>query len=52
MVPRYFRLMETLPRTPTNKIRKVEIRSQGVTEDVWDREVAGMRLKRTRFDTE
>ena len=26
MVPRYFRPMETLPRTPTNKIRKVEVR--------------------------
>jgi crotonobetaine/carnitine-CoA ligase len=51
MVPRYFRPLETLPRTPTNKIRKVEIRDQGITDDAWDREAAGMTLKRTRFDS-
>ena len=50
MVPRYFRPMESLPRTATNKIRKVEIRDAGVTADCWDREAAGMRLRRTRFD--
>lgn len=50
MVPRYFRPTEALPRTPTNKIRKVEIRDRGITDDAWDREAAGMTLKRTRFD--
>jgi crotonobetaine/carnitine-CoA ligase len=50
MVPRYFRRMDALPRTPTNKIRKVEVRSEGVTGDTWDREAAGLKLKRTRFD--
>ncbi|WP_414981109.1 AMP-binding protein [Congregibacter sp.] len=50
MVPRYFRAMKTLPRTATNKVRKVEIREQGVTADSWDREAAGITLKRTRFD--
>jgi len=49
MVPRYFRPMTSLPRTPTNKIRKVEIRSDGITADCWDREAAGIKLKRTRF---
>jgi crotonobetaine/carnitine-CoA ligase len=50
MVPRYIRVMPELPRTPTNKVKKVEIREQGVTADTWDREAADMRLKRTRFD--
>ncbi len=49
MVPRYFRQLPELPRTPTNKVKKVEIREQGVTADTWDREAADMRLKRTRF---
>lgn len=51
MVPRYFRPMPVLPRTPTNKIRKIEVRSAGVTTDSWDREQAGLTLKRTRFDS-
>lgn len=50
MVPRFFRRLDTLPRTATNKIRKIEIRDAGVGDDCWDREVAGLQLKRTRFD--
>ncbi len=49
MVPRYFRPVQTLPRTPTNKVRKVAIRDEGVVDGCWDREAAGMILKRTRF---
>ena len=36
MVPRYFRLMLVLPRTPTGKVQKVLLREQGVTADTWD----------------
>jgi crotonobetaine/carnitine-CoA ligase len=50
MVPRYFRALPELPRTPTNKVKKVEIREQGITSDTWDREAAGMRLRRTKLD--
>jgi crotonobetaine/carnitine-CoA ligase len=50
MVPRYFRILPELPRTPTNKVKKVEIRDEGITDDTWDREAAGMRLKRTKLD--
>jgi len=50
MVPRYIRVMRELPRTPTNKVKKVEIREQGITADTWDREAAGMRLRRTKLD--
>jgi crotonobetaine/carnitine-CoA ligase len=42
--------MGELPRTPTNKVKKVEIREAGVTADTWDREAANMRLKRTHFN--
>jgi len=42
--------MQVLPRTPTNKVKKVEIRDEGVTPDTWDREAAGMRLRRTKLD--
>jgi crotonobetaine/carnitine-CoA ligase len=50
MVPRYFRVMEQLPKTPTNKITKVGIRKEGVTRDTWDRETAGIKLKKTRLE--
>ena len=49
MVPRYFRIIESLPRTATNKVKKVDIRDAGITADTWDREAANMRLKRTKF---
>lgn len=49
MVPRYIRIMQELPRTATNKVKKVEIREAGITPDAWDREAADMRLKRTKF---
>ncbi|MGQ2928892.1 MAG: AMP-binding protein [Sphingopyxis sp.] len=49
MVPRYFRLMPDLPRTPTQKIQKYALRDDGVTADTWDREAAGIRLRRERI---
>ena len=52
MVPRYFRVLDRLPMTPTNKIEKYALRDQGVTADTWDREAAGLILKRERLATE
>lgn len=49
MVPRYIRTMQEFPRTATNKVKKVDIRADGVTEDTWDREAENMRLRRTSF---
>ena len=46
MVPRYFRVIDDLPRTPTNKVQKTELRAQGLLPDTWDREAAGLKLKR------
>jgi crotonobetaine/carnitine-CoA ligase len=49
MVPRYVRIVEALPKTPTQKIQKHLLRSAGVTEDTWDRELAGVKIKRQQF---
>lgn len=49
MVPRYVRIVDALPKTPTTKIQKAELRKTGVTPDTWDREAAGMRLRAERL---
>lgn len=49
MVPRYVRIEAELPKTPTNKIQKVELRNQGVTPSTWDREKAGIIVKRDKL---
>lgn len=49
MVPRYFRVVPELPRTPTQKVQKYQLRQQGITSDTWDREKAGIVIKRQRF---
>jgi crotonobetaine/carnitine-CoA ligase len=51
MVPRYIRVMDELPKTPTRKIEKYLIRNAGVTPDTWDREKAGIRLRREQLAT-
>ena len=49
MVPRYVRILADLPKTPTQKVEKHILRSEGLTEDTWDRENAGIRFKRERL---
>ena len=49
MVPRYVRLVEALPKTPTSKIEKHALRGEGLTADTWDREAAGIRVRRDRL---
>jgi crotonobetaine/carnitine-CoA ligase len=49
MVPRYVRVVEALPRTPTAKIEKVKLRAEGLTTDTWDREAAGIVVKREKI---
>lgn len=41
MVPRYVEVVASLPKTPTEKVRKVELRAQGITPTTWDRETTG-----------
>lgn len=40
MLPRYVRVLAALPRTPTNKVQKHQLRDEGITGDTWDREAA------------
>jgi crotonobetaine/carnitine-CoA ligase len=49
MIPRYVRVVDALPRTPTAKIEKVKLRQEGLTGDVWDREAAGISVKREKI---
>jgi len=49
MVPRYIRAVEALPLTPTLKIQKHVLRAEGAA-GAWDREAAGVQVKRTRLD--
>ena len=37
-VPRYVEFVESLPKTPTNKIQKTKLRELGITPETWDRE--------------
>jgi crotonobetaine/carnitine-CoA ligase len=49
MVPRYVRVMPELPKTPTQKVQKNLLRDDGITADTWDREAAGIRVRRERL---
>jgi crotonobetaine/carnitine-CoA ligase len=45
MLPRYVRIMAELPKTPTAKVEKHRLRSEGVTPDTWDREAHGLHVR-------
>jgi crotonobetaine/carnitine-CoA ligase len=50
MVPRYVRIIAGgLPKTPSAKVLKHELRAEGVTADTWDREQVGIQVKSERF---
>ena len=46
MVPRYVEVVSALPKTQTGKVRKYALRERGLTSGTWDREAAGIRLRR------
>ncbi|WP_377810155.1 AMP-binding protein [Azospirillum sp. A29] len=46
MVPRYVRVVKELPKTASGKLQKHTLRAEGLTEECWDREAAGIRFKR------
>jgi crotonobetaine/carnitine-CoA ligase len=48
-VPRFIEFASELPRTPSFKVKKSELRAAGITETTWDRERAGVVLKRDRL---
>jgi crotonobetaine/carnitine-CoA ligase len=51
MIPRYVRQLTELPKTPTQKVQKNLLRAEGLTVDTWDREAAGIRIRREKLST-
>lgn len=45
-IPRYIAIRDALPKTPSERVEKYKLKKEGVTEDCWDREKAGIVLKR------
>lgn len=45
-VPRYVRIVKEMPLTENGKIKKGVLREAGVTNDIWDREAAGIKVRR------
>jgi len=43
------RVLPGLPKTPSAKVLKHELRAEGVTADTWDRERAGVSVKMDRL---
>jgi len=48
MVPRYIRVLDELPKTPSSKVMKHVLRNEGVTSDSWDREMYDIKFKREK----
>ena len=48
MVPRYVQIIDEFPKTPTQKIQKHILREHVKLDDAWDREAAGIRVKREK----
>lgn len=48
-VPRFVRTMDSLPKTPTGKIKKHELRNEGISVEVWDREMHGIEVRRRQL---
>jgi crotonobetaine/carnitine-CoA ligase len=49
MIPRYIRIIEELPKTPTAKVEKHVLRAEGITGDTWDRERAGISIRHEKL---
>lgn len=45
-VPRFFRVVISMPTTENGKVQKYKLRADGITQDTWDRETANVQLKR------
>ncbi|GIW47091.1 MAG: ATP-dependent acyl-CoA ligase [Deltaproteobacteria bacterium] len=46
MIPRFVRFVDSLPKTPTERVQKHILKEQGVTADTWDMQKAGYKIKR------
>jgi len=45
-IPRYIAFRKDLPKTPSERVEKYKLKNEGVTDDCWDREEAGITLSR------
>ena len=45
-VPRYIRIVNEFPRTPSQRIEKYKLRNEGITADTWDREAINYQVRR------
>lgn len=45
-VPKYFEFRDTLPKNPTGRVLKYRLREEGVTASTWDREAAGITVRK------
>jgi crotonobetaine/carnitine-CoA ligase len=45
-VPRFVEFMASLPKTPTERVEKYKLKQAGITANTWDREKAGIEVKR------
>jgi crotonobetaine/carnitine-CoA ligase len=45
-VPRFVEFMDSLPKTPTERVEKYKLKQAGITANTWDREKAGVEVKR------
>ena len=45
-VPRFLEFVDALPTTENGKIQKYQLRDRGITDRTWDREAAGITIKR------
>lgn len=45
-VPRFVEMVQSLPRTENGKVQKFKLRERGLGALTWDREKAGVKLKR------
>jgi carnitine-CoA ligase len=45
-IPRYVDFVSELPRTESGKVQKFKLRERGRSAETWDREAAGIKLKR------
>ncbi|OPY79376.1 MAG: Long-chain-fatty-acid--CoA ligase [Syntrophorhabdus sp. PtaU1.Bin153] len=45
-VPRFVEFMDSLPKTPTERVQKYLLKQAGITPNTWDREKAGVEVRR------
>ena len=45
-IPRYVRVMEELPKNHAQRVQKYELRDEGITAEMWDREEVGYQVRR------